>query len=573
MADLHDDNFDAKHFQRGEYNVRRINSLYRKLIDEVVKLITLGRIDPTRLFSFSDYPDLNKSANKLFEQFTKNVIAELYTQIDSSWSTAEDKQSKLVSKIAQKLNLSKEQVKEYLNPNKDAFNAFKKLNENGIGLSDRVWQLSDQFRNEIELGLDIGIGEGKSAAKLARELRSNLNDPDRLFRRVRDKHGNLVLSKAAKAYNPGQGVYRSSAKNAQRLTRTVNNMAYHQANYEKYKQFDFVVGIQIKLSNNPKHCPFCEAMAGNYPKDFVFVGWHPQCRCTTIAILKTWEEMERDNDLIWQGKEPKGSVNEVDEVPSTLTNWIKENKSKIERSKSKPYFIRDNSEILQNKINDKKQIKNNISKIEPEVFNVDEKVKKEIIIPKGLKDLEIKYGIEVPREQLALLKEDYFEVKNSNRMPTAYSHIWKQLNINDAFLKSTEYEKTSVFVHEVGHAIDHQYDFANSKAVSDIMQKYRSKFSENRNSGYKNLNAVCKKYKNITDLDQRTQIHNIADTLKALNPKFGYGHTTEYYTGKLKAEREFIAHCFENKFIGNEILKQIEPELYEDMINLIENLK
>ncbi|AZB23620.1 hypothetical protein EG339_02770 [Chryseobacterium bernardetii] len=347
MADLHDDNFDAKHFQRGEYNVRRINSLYKQLIDEVVKLITLGRIDTTKLFSFSDYPDLNKSANKLFEQFTKNVIAELYTQIDNSWSTAEDKQSKLVSKIAQKLNLSKEQVKEYLNPNKDALNAFKKFKENGIGLSDRVWKLSDQFRNEIELGLDIGIGEGKSAAKLARELRSNLNDPDRLFRRVRDKHGNLILSKVAKAFNPGQGVYRSSAKNAQRLTRTVNNMAYHQANYEKYQQFDFVVGIQIKLSNNPKHCPFCEAMAGNYPKDFVFVGWHPQCRCTTIAILKTWEEMERDNDLIWQGKEPKRSVNAVDELPDSFTNWLVENSLKIKKSKSKPYFITNNKKLIE----------------------------------------------------------------------------------------------------------------------------------------------------------------------------------------------------------------------------------
>lgn len=348
MADLHDDNFDAKHFQRGEYNVRRINNLYRSLIDEVVKMISLGKIDTAKLLSFSDYPDLNKSANKLFEQFTKNVITELYMQIDHSWSSSEDKQSKLVSKLAQKLKLSKEHVKEYLNPNKDALKAFKNRKENGLGLSDRVWKLSDQFRNEIELGLDIGIGEGKSAAKLARELRANLTDPDRLFRKVRDKHGNLVLSKAAKAYNPGQGVYRSSAKNAQRLTRTVNNMAYHEANYEKYQQFDFVVGIQIKLSNNPKHCPFCEAMAGNYPKDFVFVGWHPQCRCTTIAILKTWEEMERDNQLIWQGKEPLGSVNEVNEVPPTLTNWIKENKSKIENAKSKPYFIKNNQEKVSN---------------------------------------------------------------------------------------------------------------------------------------------------------------------------------------------------------------------------------
>ncbi|WP_077417917.1 hypothetical protein [Chryseobacterium sp. JV274] len=344
MANLHDDNFDAKHFQRGEYNVRRINGLYSQLIDEIVKMFS--SIDASKLFSFSEYPELDKSANRLFEQFTKNVIAELYTQIDHSWSAGEEKQSKLVSKIAEKLNLSKEQVKEYINPNKDALKAFKNRKENGLGLSDRVWKLSDQFRSEIELGLDIGIGEGKSAAKLARELRANLTDPDRLFRKVRDKHGNLVLSKAAKAYNPGQGVYRSSAKNAQRLTRTENNIAYHQANYEKYQQFDFVVGIQIKLSNNPNHCPFCEAMAGNYPKDFVFVGWHPQCRCTTIAILKTWEEMERDNQLIWDGKAPGPAANEVIEIPDKFKDWIIENRKQIHRAKNKPYFIKFNIDVI-----------------------------------------------------------------------------------------------------------------------------------------------------------------------------------------------------------------------------------
>lgn len=342
MADNYSDTYDSKHFQRGEYNVRRINILYRNLINQIIRLQALGRIDTSKLFSFSDYPDLEKSVNRLFEQFTKNVTTELFTQVEQSWKYAEKKQADFVGEIASKLNLSKEKVKEYTNPNKDALNAFKNRKENGLNLSNRVWKLTDQFRNEIELGLDLGIGEGKSAAKLARELRSNLNDPDRLFRRVRDKHGNLILSKAAKSYHPGQGVYRSSVKNAQRLTRTENNIAYHEANYLKYQQFDFVVGIQIKLSNNPNHCPFCESMAGNYPKDFKFLGWHPQCRCTTITVLKTWKEMERDNERIWNGEEPLGSINEVSSTPKAFVNWVQENSDKINSSKNKPYFIKNN---------------------------------------------------------------------------------------------------------------------------------------------------------------------------------------------------------------------------------------
>lgn len=346
MADLHDDIFDNTHFERGEYNVRRIKSFYQKLIEDIVKLISLGQIDKTKLFSFKDYPQLKPQVDKLFESFTKNVSAEMFNQFEKSWKYGEKKQADLVNRVASKLSLPKEKVKEYLNPNTEALKAFRNRKTDGLNLSDRVWKLSNQFRKEIELGLDLGIGEGKSAAKLARELKSNLTEPDRLFRRIRDKHGNLVLSQNAKAYNPGQGVYRSSYKNAERLTRTENNIAYHEANYQKMQQFDFVRGIQIKLSNNPNHCPFCELMEGEYPKDFKFWGWHPNCRCTVIALLKTWEEMERDNVRILQGLKPLEASNVIKELPQQFTSWVSENKDKIERARSTPYFIKNNLEKL-----------------------------------------------------------------------------------------------------------------------------------------------------------------------------------------------------------------------------------
>ncbi|MDF2931229.1 MAG: hypothetical protein K0R36_560 [Chryseobacterium sp.] len=344
MANLHDDSFDLNHFNRNEYNVGRIKVFYRNVIEDIVRLISLGRIDVTKLFSFKDYPDLKRSVDMLFEQFTKNVSIEMNTQIEKSWKYGEKKQADLVNRVASKLDLPTQKVKEYLNPNTEALKAFRNRKSDGLNLSDRVWKLSNQFKKEIELGLDLGIGEGKSAAKLARELKSNLTEPDRLFRRIRDKHGNLILSQNAKAYNPGQGVYRSSYKNAERLTRTENNIAYHEANFQKMQQFDFVKGIRIKLSNNPNHCPFCEAMAGEYPKDFKFWGWHPQCRCTVITILKTWAEMEKDNERIFAGLKPLEPADVITKLPDQFTSWITENKQKIQNAKSKPYFILNNQE-------------------------------------------------------------------------------------------------------------------------------------------------------------------------------------------------------------------------------------
>lgn len=348
MPKIHDDDFDRLHFNRVEANVRKVNNIYNRLISDIVNAVSSGRIDSTRLFQFTDYPDLNKKSIKLFEAFTKNIFAEIQHQMTDSWKLAEKKQSALVNKVARKLKLSKEQVSKYNAPNLEALNAFQNRKSDGLKLSDRVWNYANQYKKEIELGLDLGIGDGKSGAALARELKQYLRDPDKLFRRVRDKHGQLALSKAAQAYHPGQGVYRSSVKNAQRLTRTENNNAYHESNFLKYQQFDFVIGIQVKLSNNPNHCNFCETMAGEYPKDFKFWGWHPQCRCTTVPILKTWEQMEKDNERIIQGKRPLKSKDSIMEPPLEFRQWISNNQEKISTAKVKPYFIQNNPKLIDN---------------------------------------------------------------------------------------------------------------------------------------------------------------------------------------------------------------------------------
>lgn len=225
-----------------------------------------------------------------------------------------------------------------------------------MNLSDRVWRYTEQFKSEIELGIDIGLRDGLSADELSRDLRQYLQHPDKLFRRVRDEHGNLVLSKAAAAYHPGQGVYRSSYKNARRLAATETNIAYRTADYERWQQLDFIVGIEIRLSNNHtlNGVPFediCDFLQGRYPKDFKFTGWHPHCRCHVVTILKTEEEMAEDNRRILAG-EPvsEGSVNSVNsvaEVPQRFNDWVADNKERAKGWSSMPYFIRQNPQYVQ----------------------------------------------------------------------------------------------------------------------------------------------------------------------------------------------------------------------------------
>ena len=121
-------------------------------------------------------------------------------------------------------------------------------------------------------------------------------------------------------------------------------MAYRTAEQKRWEQFDFVVGNEVKTTQNGHHiADICDQLAGKYPKDFKFKGWHPCCCCYTIPILKTEDEF-------WAIDETKPSVNAVTDVPANFKEWINDNKDRIERTEewkcSLPYFIRDNRGVV-----------------------------------------------------------------------------------------------------------------------------------------------------------------------------------------------------------------------------------
>ena len=197
---------------------------------------------------------------------------------------------------------------------------------------------------------------------MSRQLRTFLKYPDKLFRRVRDEHGNLRLSKSAAAFHPSRGVYRSSYKNARRLAATESNIAYRMSDYLRWQDLDFVVGIEIHLSNNHtlNGKPFkdiCDQLKGRYPKTFKWTGWHPLCRCYATTVQKTDAEFMEDNRRILRGKEPlTDSKNAVKDMPENFNKWVKENQERIESAKSLPYFIRDNKSVVDNILNSDVQL-------------------------------------------------------------------------------------------------------------------------------------------------------------------------------------------------------------------------
>lgn len=352
----------------------RIDRIFKKAAEEAAKIgESIKDLPEDRIFSFEDYPATQKQIERLMAALKDSMELTIADGVRKEWKLSNAKNDAMVTDLfGERVDkMSEKQKNRYFTNNENALEAFLQRKSQGMNLSERVWKYTDEFKTEIELGLDCGIRSGRDAGQLSRDLRDYLKNPDKLFRRVRDKHGLLKLSKRAKAYHPGQGVYRSSYKNARRLAATETNIAYRTSDHLRWQQMDFVVGIEIRLSNNhtillqpgektddksqqradgsPKTnavrplTDICDTLQGRYPKDFKFTGWHPHCRCHAISILKTDEEMAKDTERILNGQQPtKDSVNTVRDLPDAFKQWVEQNTTRIENARNLPYFVKDN---------------------------------------------------------------------------------------------------------------------------------------------------------------------------------------------------------------------------------------
>ena len=326
-----------------------ISSAYQTAENEI--LLPFSMVDGFTVADLSAYPNVYSKVNEVIESLTTYAVMSIQNSVIKSWDLSNKKNDKLVNAYFKGFKGAEtSQLKDrYLDENIPVRNAFLARKTNGLNLSERVWNYNQGYKTEIEEALQIGIGNGVSAKKMSKLLKDYLRNPSATILEV-DEAG--VANKLVGQTKTGQGVYKDPYKNALRLARTETNMAYRTADTTRWQQLDFVVGIEIHLSKN--HTTkihgkpvdlndICDELQGKYPKDFKFSGWHPNCRCYMTSILKTEEEMERDEERMRKGKEPSpNSVNTVTGTPPQLSEWITDNTTRLEKSTSLPYFVRDN---------------------------------------------------------------------------------------------------------------------------------------------------------------------------------------------------------------------------------------
>ena len=79
--------------------------------------------------------------------------------IEAEWTLATNKNNELCNVVFGEYatKLSPEQARKYYNTNDKACKAFTERKIGGLKLSDRVWRYTEQFKTEIEMGIDLGL--------------------------------------------------------------------------------------------------------------------------------------------------------------------------------------------------------------------------------------------------------------------------------------------------------------------------------------------------------------------------------------------------------------------------------
>jgi hypothetical protein len=352
------------------------NKLHDYVITELSKAVnkSVNEANPEELFKIAKTctPTEKDRVQALLDAYNNAVLSLIKQGITKAVLFSTNTQQNALSAFTR---FEGKEVDAWRKETARAFIESRMKRDNGLNLSDRVWNYTQQTKSEFEVAvsqvLENGIGKGISAESLGRQVRQYLNNPDMMYRRyhrkqlmsdgtkkdivewrrrVIDKEGKVRFIKEDLA-KVGTGVYRSARQNALRLTITETNMAYNYSNCKRWESEPFVLGIRIRLSANHPEEDICDELAGDYPKTFMWRGWHPRCMCSVSPILmdRKSDEWKKLRKMPKEEYEAYQSPNLVQNVPDKFSKWCERNAKKLDlarKSGKLPYFVKDNQKVV-----------------------------------------------------------------------------------------------------------------------------------------------------------------------------------------------------------------------------------
>ena len=319
--------------------VALVEGIYGQLNLEAAKLVSNNTdydAKTEKPFRWSDYPQTRKKIADIQKQFVEDIQAVILRGTSEEWKNSNEVQDLLVNAVlrAYDAQVDGEEYRIYYQENSEALKAFQERKDKGLNVSEKLWQQSTVYKEGLEEAISCAIEKGTSAITLSKQISKYLQDFQQLQKDYKERFGKASRAKDCE--------YRSI-----RLARSEINMAYRQAENQRWQQMDFVVGYEIKLSGSHHINDICDQLKGKYPKTFVWTGWHPNDMCYKIPILKTEEEFWA---LDGRGEVTTDSVNEVKDVTDGFKQWVLYNQDRIDSANKKgtlPYFLKDNKSVYQ----------------------------------------------------------------------------------------------------------------------------------------------------------------------------------------------------------------------------------
>lgn len=305
----------------------QVQSIYDRIAKEMAIAVDSASYDGSVEFLFREYPELNQIVNKLMSGYVSQMNGLIYSGTSNEWKESNIMQDLLARKVLRAYDFEKggDKYQRYFQPNTDALKAFQQRVDRGMNLSQKLWVQSQALKKEMEQTISTAIERGQSAVVLSKRISKYLSDFPSMKADYAEKYGKAVSCHDCQ--------YASI-----RLARTEINMAYRKAEQTRWQQFDFILGYEIKLSKRHPAPDICDDLIGRYPKEIVFLGFHPNCMCYVVPIVMSDEEYYNS----------KQRVNNYMPLPSGLGSWIDKNCLRILSSSRKgtlPYWLRDNKNV------------------------------------------------------------------------------------------------------------------------------------------------------------------------------------------------------------------------------------
>lgn len=333
------------------YN-KRLGRLYS---DYVKKLTSLGYgedvLEDDALFNFDNFPQLKARLNDIFNDYYQNSLLCYKIGITDGVALAYNHDEMVIGGYSV---LTDKAIRVARDTAAVTYISNRLKTKNGLNLAQTVWNYCQQTKSEFEMAMSNtiadGIKKGSSAEEIGKSIRKYLNDPDMMYRRYHtikvQKNGKkkdvvtwrrrrIIDGKVRFIEEPlekvGMGVYRSARKNALRVARTEINSAYHKARNERWQNEPFVIGQYIHVSPQHNIDDICNDLEGRYPKDYVWISWHPQCICTSDPITIQGEEKKEFYKRLMAGEDMSNYVSPfaVLNMPEKYNQYIKDNSEAI----------------------------------------------------------------------------------------------------------------------------------------------------------------------------------------------------------------------------------------------------